>query len=75
MMKLPVVSGREVVKALERAGFWFVGQRGSHAKLRKAVEGKTRTVIVPMHDALKKGTLHRILKDAGLSLEEFEGLR
>lgn len=74
-MKLPVVSGREVVKALERAGFVFIRQRGSHVKMRRAAGEKPITVTVPMHDPLKRGTLHRILKTAGLSVEEFEKLR
>jgi predicted RNA binding protein YcfA (HicA-like mRNA interferase family) len=65
----PRVSGAETCAALERAGFAFRSQRGSHRKLRHA-DG--RTVIVPMHRELAAGTLRSILKQA--SLGEFEAL-
>ena len=68
---LPVVSGAQVVKALGKAGFGQVSQRGSHVKLRHE-EG--RVVIVPLHDELALGTLRSILRQAGLSPEEFAGL-
>jgi predicted RNA binding protein YcfA (HicA-like mRNA interferase family) len=66
--KLPVVSGREVIKALTKAGFRQVNQRGSHVKLHHP---RGRTVIVPLHDELATGTLCSVLKQAGLSVEEF----
>ena len=53
-MKLPVVSGREVIKALSKAGFYFVSQKGSHVKLRKSTPEKVFTVIVPAHDVVSK---------------------
>jgi predicted RNA binding protein YcfA (HicA-like mRNA interferase family) len=56
---------------LARAGFVQVSQRGSHAKLR-ADDG--RTVIVPMHGELARGTLRSILRQAGLSSDEFNAL-
>ncbi|MEO7802924.1 MAG: type II toxin-antitoxin system HicA family toxin [Actinomycetota bacterium] len=68
---LPVVSGSEAVKALGKAGFDRVSQRGSHMKLRN-LEGQT--VIVPLHRELAKGTLRSILRQAGLSEEDFRGL-
>ncbi len=70
-MDLPHVSGAEVVRALEHAGFAFRSQRGSHRKLRHA-DG--RTVIVPMHRELAPGTLRSILKQAGLSVTELRDL-
>ena len=69
---LPIVSGAETIRALARAGFEQVGQRGSHVKLRS--QGG-RTVIVPMHDELARGTLRSILRQAGLSPEQFSELR
>ncbi|MGH2720770.1 MAG: type II toxin-antitoxin system HicA family toxin [Actinomycetota bacterium] len=69
---LPIVSGAETIRALARAGFERVGQRGSHVKLRNR---GGRTVIVPMHDELARGTLRSILRQAGLSAEEFVELR
>lgn len=73
-MKLPRVTGREVVRALERAGFVFDRQRGSHVIL---VNAQTRKrVSVPIHagQTIKLGTLKGILDDAGLTPEEFVNL-
>ena len=68
---LPVVSGQEVVAALAKAGFIQVGQRGSHAKLRDL---SARTVIVPLHRELARGTLSAVLRQAGLTATEFINL-
>ena len=70
MARLPVVSGREVVAVLRRAGFQVVRQKGSHVSLRK---GPYRTVV-PLHDELAKGTLLAILRQCGLSREDFTDL-
>ncbi|MDW7777319.1 MAG: type II toxin-antitoxin system HicA family toxin [Methanosarcinales archaeon] len=70
-MKLPVVSGEKVIKVLLKAGFVKVRQRGSHVRLEK-IEGDDITkVTVPLHNSLKKGTLSRIIKEAGLTNDEF----
>jgi len=69
-LKLPVVSGRKVIKALTSISFKVVGRRGSHVRLKKK-DGKTLIVIVPDHPELAKGTLKSILRQANLSLEEF----
>jgi predicted RNA binding protein YcfA (HicA-like mRNA interferase family) len=71
MPDLPRASGADVVRALERAGFAFRSQRGSHQKLRHA-DG--RTAIVPMHRELAPGTLRSILRQAGLSVEQLRDL-
>lgn len=68
---LPVVSGKETARALERVGFERVRQRGSHVKLSRS-DG--RVVIVPMHRELAAGTLHSVLRQAGLAVEDFVGL-
>jgi len=70
-LKLPVVSGEETIKALCKAGFRVVRQKGSHVRLEKKTEKGTIKVTVPLHPTLKKGTLKIILKQAGLSVEEF----
>ncbi|MBK6957783.1 MAG: type II toxin-antitoxin system HicA family toxin [Nitrosomonas sp.] len=67
MPKLPVISGIEAIKALERLGFSVVRQRGSHIVLRKGSSG----CVVPNHHELKVGTLSGILKQAGISPDEF----
>jgi len=65
---LPVVSGKKAVRALERIGFARFSQKGSHVKLRSE---KGRTVIVPLHRELARGTLASILRQAGTSVEDF----
>lgn len=64
---MPLVTKPEqVIKALEQNGFRFVKQRGSHRKYKKG----DRTVIVPMHYELARGTLQSILEQSGLTIEE-----
>jgi predicted RNA binding protein YcfA (HicA-like mRNA interferase family) len=63
--KLPVLSGEDLIKILEQAGFRRVRQRGSHISLEK---GPYRTVV-PFHGELAKGTLLGILKQCGLTKE------
>ena len=74
MPKLPVVSGPETVRALQRAGFAVRRQRGSHVVLT-GPEG-WRQVSVPVHGGrdVQAGTLRAIIRDAGLSVEEFRRL-
>lgn len=69
-MKLPQISGVELVKKLQRSGFVVVRQRGSHIRLEKNTSEGTIKLTVPAHKVLKKGTLHHIIKDAGLKPEE-----
>ncbi len=69
-MKLPLLSGIELIKKLRKAGFVAVRQRGSHIRLEKNTAIGTIKLTVPNHSELKKGTLHNILKEAGISLEE-----
>lgn len=69
MPKLPPLSGRDIVRALERLGFVQVGQSGSHMKLRRA----GISCIVPIHREVKKGTLASILRQAQVEQGEFVG--
>ena len=66
MPKLPALSGRGVVRGLQRLGFERIGQRGSHIKLRKG----QLTVIVPDHREVRRGTLSSILKMANVTVED-----
>ena len=69
-MKLPQISGIELVKRLKRFGFVIVRQRGSHIRLEKNTPLETIKITVPHHQNLKKGTLHNIIKSAGLKPED-----
>ena len=71
MPKLPVVSGKEVIKALSGIGFRHVRTKGSHAILNKELEDGKLTIPVPLHKELAKGTLKSIIKQAELDLDEF----
>ncbi|MCW5933747.1 MAG: type II toxin-antitoxin system HicA family toxin [Fimbriimonadia bacterium] len=72
MTRLPVLSGRECVKALQKAGFSFVRQRGSHMILVR--EEPSSQLTIPDHTELDRGTLRGIIRQAGLSVEEFREL-
>ena len=74
MKKLPVISGEELIQALRRHGFGVERQRGSHVRLKFKSLEKTIKLTVPLHNSLKKGTLRRILKEAGISVEELKDL-
>jgi predicted RNA binding protein YcfA (HicA-like mRNA interferase family) len=73
-MKLPVVSGEKAIKAFLDAGFVKVRQRGSHVRLEKIEGNDTIKLTVPLHNPMKKGTLSRLIKDAGLTIDEFVNL-
>ena len=70
-MKLPVVSGNDVLKLLQKEGFIVVRQRGSHVSLHKKIDNKTMLVVVPMKNEIKKGTLLSIISQAGMTRDEF----
>ncbi len=59
--KLPVVSGRRLIKALQRLGYEIVRQRGSHVRLKKTTEAGVHSITVPNHLEVAKGTLNDIL--------------
>ncbi len=73
-MKLPQISGKDLVKKLQHAGFIVLRQRGSHVRLEKRQGDKLVKITVPLHPVLKKGTLHHILQDAGITSDEFAKL-
>ena len=69
-MKLPVVSAKELIRALEKDGFQVVRQKGSHVVLQKRTPQEVITTIVPFHDEIKKGTLRSILRKTRISSEQ-----
>ena len=74
MSRLPRITGTQVARALERAGFVLVRISGSHHHFHKA--GVPGIVTVPVHagEIIPPGTLSSILRQAGLSVEEFSAL-
>ena len=73
-MKLPQLSGKELIKKLQKAGFIATRQKGSHVRLERRAGDKLTKLTVPLHNPLKKGTLLRIIKDAGLTPGQFLNL-
>ncbi|MCZ6793924.1 MAG: type II toxin-antitoxin system HicA family toxin [Planctomycetota bacterium] len=72
MPKLPVISGRQARRAFEKAGWIFNHQRGSHMVLVRA--GIPINLTVPDHRELDRGLLRGLIRDAGLTVEEFVAL-
>lgn len=70
MSKLPVVSGSQAVRAFERLGHEVDRQRGSHIILRHP-KAPHRRLVVPNHRSIAKGTLRALIREAGLTVEEF----
>jgi predicted RNA binding protein YcfA (HicA-like mRNA interferase family) len=71
MPRLRRVSGREAIRALESLGFEQVRQRGSHVVLRKETPEGAAGCVVPLHSELAVGTLRGILKQAGVTPDQF----
>jgi predicted RNA binding protein YcfA (HicA-like mRNA interferase family) len=68
--KLPVLSGDDLIKALQKVGYEVVRQKGSHIRLRHSTDPERKPLSVPRHQTLKRGLLHRILRDANLTVEQ-----
>ena len=73
MNKLPIISGKEVVKALNKIGYEIDHQTGSHIILRQNKE-PFRRMTVPNHKEIDKGTLLEIIRQSKLTKEEFIAL-
>ena len=73
MPKLPIISGLKLIKLFEKLGYERDHQTGSHVILRFK-ESPYRRLTIPNHKELAKGTLRAIIKQAGLTREEFERL-
>ena len=67
--KPPLLSGREIVSAFQKLGYYKVSQKGSHIKIRN--NEKEIILIIPDHKEVDRWTLRGILKDAEISVEEF----
>ncbi|HEY9770790.1 MAG TPA: type II toxin-antitoxin system HicA family toxin [Coleofasciculaceae cyanobacterium] len=71
MPKLPRISSKKAIRALERLGFEKTRQTGSHVIMKKITSDGLVGCVVPIHKELKTGTLKGILRQAQLGLEEF----
>ena len=71
MKHLPVVSGKDVIWVLARAGFSFIRQKGSHVRMKKQTSDTALNITIPLHDELDRTTLRSIIKAAELTEDEF----
>ena len=71
MSKLPVVSGKEVIKALMKLGYYIRGRESSHVHLRHP---SRKPLTIPEHKEIARGTLRAIIREAELTVEEFRAL-
>lgn len=71
---LPAISGRQLLRALQRAGFVVLRQKGSHVSMERRTPERNWRTVVPMHREIRPGTLSDILNQTGLSKEELTKL-
>jgi len=72
MTKPPLLSGKKIVKAFEKIGYYRVSQRGSHIKIRN--DTRQTILIIPDHKEVDRWTLRGIIGDAELTVDEFVSL-
>jgi predicted RNA binding protein YcfA (HicA-like mRNA interferase family) len=74
MSKVPSLNYQQVINALRRNGWIVIRQKGSHIRLQKRLPNETLKITVPAHHPIKRSTLSHILKQARLSVSEFNDL-
>jgi len=72
LVRLKILSGKEVCSILSEHGFVEIRRKGSHVLMQKKIPDSTITIPVPDHKELKKGTLQSIIRQSGLTRKEFE---
>ena len=74
MTKVPSLPYDQVIRALQRDGWVVVRQKGSHVRIQKHTQTETLKLTIPAHRPIKRSTLSHILKQAKLTVEEFDQL-
>ena len=74
MSKVPSLNYPQVINTLRRDGWIVIRQKGSHIRLQKRLPDETLKIIVPAHRPIKRSTLSHILKQARLSVSDFNDL-
>lgn len=77
MPRLPVLTGEEAVRRFERIGYVPIRQRGSHIRMRHTIDPNRKPMTIPVHRGmtLKPGLLRALLRQAGMTVEEFVALQ
>jgi len=73
MAKLPVISGKKAVKAFMKAG-WCIDRRAKSRHIIMKKQGMRTTLSIPEHKKLDRGLLRALIRDAYISVEEFNRL-
>ncbi|MBS3100127.1 type II toxin-antitoxin system HicA family toxin [Candidatus Pacearchaeota archaeon] len=71
MQKLPRLSGKEVIKIISKIGFKAIRQKGSHVFMIREIDNKKIMTFVPLHNEIDRGTLLEIIRQIGITKEEF----
>ena len=71
---LPVVSGKEVIRILEKVGYVIIRQKGSHVRLIDDSNPEHKPITVPLHKEIDRGLLRAIIRDADMTVDEFINL-
>lgn len=71
-MKLPALSGKEIIRRFEKLGYEVVRQKGSHVRMVHESDSTKKPITVPFHPSVGRGLLRKILRQAEVSVEEFE---
>ncbi|MFB3789591.1 MAG: type II toxin-antitoxin system HicA family toxin [bacterium] len=74
MTKVPSLSYGEILHALQRAGWIMIRQKGSHIRMEKRTGDEFIKITVPTHHPVKRSTLAHIIKQAGMTVDEFIAL-
>jgi len=74
MTKVPSLPYDQIIRALQRDGWVVVRQKGSHVRLQKRTSIEAHKLTIPAHRPIKRSTLSHILKQAKLTVEEFNRL-
>ena len=73
-MKLPIISGKDAVKVFEKLDYSMVRQTGSHIRMKHNLDKSKKPLTIPNHKVLGKGLLRKLLRDAELTVEDFNNL-
>jgi len=74
-MKIPIISAREAIKVFEKIGYKVIRQKGSHVRMRNEKNPQLHLPLtIPNHKTLKPGLLRKLIRQSGLSVEEFNEL-
>ncbi|OGF63728.1 MAG: hypothetical protein A2Y62_03385 [Candidatus Fischerbacteria bacterium RBG_13_37_8] len=74
MPKLPSISGKQAINCFEKLGYKTIRQKGSHVRMHHPSDKTRKALTIPLHKKLGKGLLRKLIRDAEISIEEFQKL-